>query len=359
MKVINARNHALVLLATAVFLAGCSGGEGDSSEQLNTTDAGSVPATISETSAPQTSSTSTSTTTTLPKDPQEELNLLAFFNQASDVSQIIETECGKFALLVLEDRITFHKWINNSWADNSDVLGPDGRLIPKFVKSVDFTGDYVLDLFVQYEDPDSSDPIGAVFLHDGCGWDWATFDDGEYRTDAFVGLSWSEQRESLGGSTENWDGYIVPFTVTYNGQTGMFESEYLPFQPPPPACVASFDLIKRKDYPEVLFSWFYKVYDRSDGPTFTWGDWLTNASKGTPVSLARCRREDWITEANRRRTDYTNHVDAKYYGETYVLLANENAPAILKELCTVKVYFGGTDEEFAYRRENSIACEGY
>ena len=133
----------------------------------------------------------------------------------------------------------------------------------------------------------------------------------------------------------------------------------MPFEPPPPACVSAFDLIKRKNYPEVLYSFFWYVYDRADGPTFIWGDWITNKTKGTPVSLRKCRKNDWITEANRRRSQYANHVDAQYYGERYVLLSNENALSILEELCTLKVWFGGTDEQYAYRQENSIACEGF
>ena len=111
------KGHFFSFLLIGLLGAGCSPGGSQGSEK---TDRGETVETnlALEVSLPE--MTSTTTTTTIVKDPQVELDALAFFGQAKDYSKIVETDCGKFALLVQSDRVSFYKWVNNIWAGWAD-----------------------------------------------------------------------------------------------------------------------------------------------------------------------------------------------------------------------------------------------
>ena len=101
-----------------------------------------------------------------------------------DASEISESECGVFAVLVTEESLTFYSWDGVQWSDKSDVLGGGRGKYPLKVYSSDYTNDGVIDYFVTYRTRKNSGPtFGGFFTIPWsgdlrCVWNWVDIDDG-------------------------------------------------------------------------------------------------------------------------------------------------------------------------------------
>ena len=62
-----------------------------------------------------------------------------------DASEISESECGVFAVLVTDESLTFYSWDGRQWSDKSDVLGGGRGKYPQKVYSSDYTNDGFID----------------------------------------------------------------------------------------------------------------------------------------------------------------------------------------------------------------------
>ena len=326
--------------------------------------------TVAETTSTTSTSTtsSTTTTTTLPNSASElslaTFEALAEADGALDYSKQIETPCGLFAMTVLPDRLRLYQWDGSSWFDQSDLLGPDGDFVPSWVKSHDFTGDGVLDMFVHYRDPYDNSPIGAMFWQDNCTWGWATFLDSGGSTQLVAGLGWNASRGDLLGSTVNWDGYKTYFLSTFDPSLNAFVLEDIPFSPPPSRCVEAVSQIRRFNSADFLESWWGSDYIRFRD---WWGEATEARTRPITKSLEKCRRDDWLTEVERWRSSYNNHADASYYQQSYVLLSNEVAADVLKAICghwikwfepgETRFYTEFEGWQYAFRSYESVACD--
>lgn len=151
---------------------------------------------------------------------------LAHAKNFVDYSKQIESPCGVFGLIVLADRIEFFQWRNGSWNDVSELLGPDGNLVPTTVKSYDFTGDGYFDLFVHYDEPNGSASYGSMFWQDDCVWGWAPFVDSSGDvTYLYEGLAWDEDRFELHGYSYDVYGNVVEIGAYFDSADSMFVVE--------------------------------------------------------------------------------------------------------------------------------------
>lgn len=257
-----------------------------------------------------------------------------------------------FGLLVLGTQIELYQWDGAAWSDRSELLGPDSEMVPSHVKSHDFDGDGYLDLFVQYRDPNDGSLLGSLFFQRECDWGWATFIDtlDVWSSEVVSGLYWSSARGGLEATTENWDGYRTYLTVSFDEERGVFRFVDVPFNPPPKQCVDSLAWLRRENSSDFITSWTGRAVRATGGGLF---------NAGAYYSLDSCRREDWIIEAERRRSEYDNHTDAQYYGESYVLLSNESAEEVLRELCSVRSSGSSGNHYIFNSGGDAIACDGY
>jgi hypothetical protein len=101
-----------------------------------------------------------------------------------DASEISESECGVFAMLVTDESLTFYSWDGRQWSDKSDVLGGGRGKYPQKVYSSDYTNDGVIDYFVTYRTrKNSGTTYGGFFALPWsgdlrCVWNWVDIDDG-------------------------------------------------------------------------------------------------------------------------------------------------------------------------------------
>ncbi|PHX70819.1 MAG: hypothetical protein CK521_06300 [Acidimicrobium sp.] len=101
-----------------------------------------------------------------------------------DASEISESECGVFAILVTDESLTFYSWDGVQWSDKSDVLGGGRGKYPQKVYSSDYTNDGVIDYFVTYRIRKNSGPTYGGFFtipwsgDMRCVWSWVDIDNG-------------------------------------------------------------------------------------------------------------------------------------------------------------------------------------
>lgn len=101
-----------------------------------------------------------------------------------DASEISESECGVFAMLVTEESLTFYSWDGAQWSDKSGVLGGGRGKYPLKVYSSDYTNDGVIDYFVTYRtNKNSGNTFGGFFAIPWsgdfrCVWNWVDIDNG-------------------------------------------------------------------------------------------------------------------------------------------------------------------------------------
>jgi len=136
----------------------------------------------------------TGTTTTMPSIPTTvpwekgapEAAWAAWLTTFSvvDASEISESECGVFAMLVTEESLTFYSWDGAQWSDKSDLLGGGQGKYPLKVYSSDYTNDGVIDFFVTYRTKkNSGNTFGGFFAIPWSGdfrclWNWVDIDNG-------------------------------------------------------------------------------------------------------------------------------------------------------------------------------------
>ena len=101
-----------------------------------------------------------------------------------DASEISESECGVFAMLVTEESLTFYSWDGVQWSDKSALLGGGRGKYPLKVYSSDYTNDGVIDYFVTYRtNKNSGNTFGGFFAIPWsgdfrCVWNWVDIDNG-------------------------------------------------------------------------------------------------------------------------------------------------------------------------------------
>jgi len=101
-----------------------------------------------------------------------------------DASEISESECGVFAVLVTDESLTFYSWDGLQWSDKSDLLGGGRGKYPQKVYSSDYTNDGVIDFFVTYRTRKNSGPTYGGFFaipwsgDFRCVWNWVDIDNG-------------------------------------------------------------------------------------------------------------------------------------------------------------------------------------
>ena len=101
-----------------------------------------------------------------------------------DASEISESECGVFAMLVTDESLTFYSWDGTQWSDKSDLLGGGRGKYPLKVYSSDYTNDGVIDFFVTYRtNRNSGNTFGGFFAIPWSGdfrclWNWVDIDNG-------------------------------------------------------------------------------------------------------------------------------------------------------------------------------------
>jgi len=101
-----------------------------------------------------------------------------------DASEISESECGVFAMLVTEESLTFYSWDGLQWSDKSALLGGGRGKYPLKVYSSDYTNDGVIDYFVTYRtNKNSGNTFGGFFAIPWsgdfrCVWNWVDIDNG-------------------------------------------------------------------------------------------------------------------------------------------------------------------------------------
>ena len=143
----------------------------------------------------------------------------------------------------------------------------------------------------------------------------------------------AEANEFFGYDRDN-AGYYVKHILHYAPSSKSFTFDPISYVAPPPACVSAFSNLVRYDNPDIVQSF------------------NTNSALRT---LQTCRRDDWIMEAKKRRSEYSTFSDAAYFDGHVVLLHEESARQIVDTLCN----YTNSSGYYIFRRINpvSIACE--
>jgi hypothetical protein len=187
----------------AIIAVGCSGSPNDDAvierpEVNETSDTTSLTQdTIVETTVPR----STTTTTTVPlttivesgKDATAELRTLATSMGARDFSEISDSACGKFAMVLadviidgfVKGGLFWYWWDGSQWVDKSDQLKGGIGDYHLRVYTRDYTNDGIKEFFVVAKDSErrSAKEFGSFFgfgwsPQSQCRWDWMVIDNG-------------------------------------------------------------------------------------------------------------------------------------------------------------------------------------
>jgi len=187
----------------AIIAVGCSGSPNDDAvierpEVDETSDTTSLTQdTIVETTVPR----STTTTTTVPlttivesgKDATAELRTLATSMGARDFSEISDSACGKFAMVLadviidgfVKGGLFWYWWDGSQWVDKSDQLKGGIGDYHLRVYTRDYTNDGIKEFFVVAKDSErrSAKEFGSFFgfgwsPQSQCRWDWMVIDNG-------------------------------------------------------------------------------------------------------------------------------------------------------------------------------------
>ena len=280
--------------------------------------------------------TTTSTLSPLPvaASPEEALATYGFFNSYSMTSQVSTSSCGQFAIGIDNFQPHFLEYTSGGWVERSKEMTIETDFPPDGVKSLDLTGDGVLEygIFFNSEKLRDSEAFGMIFYQENCIWNWAniSYELGGNPRQA-LNLAYDENKNELYGyNVPDSAGYLVKHTIRYLPQSKGFIYEPILYDPPPYACIEAFSNFQRVNNPDLLTSFNNRAILRT---------------------LQSCRQGDWILEAKRCKSDYEDISDAFYYGERFVILKSESASDILDFLCN----YVDSRGSYPFRTTNPIA----
>jgi hypothetical protein len=231
--------------------------------------------------------------------------------------------CGQFAIALDNVQPHFLEYTSGGWVERSKVMTIETDFPPDAVRSLDLTGDGVLEFAVFYNSGKlrDSDAFGMIFYQEDCVWAWATISyELEWNPKQALNLAYDETKNELYGyNVPDTAGYLVKHTIRYLPQSKGFIYEPIQYEAPPYACVSAFSSFQRVNSPDLFQSF---------------------NNRAILKTLQLCRKGDWILEAKRFKSEYEDISDAYYYGERFVILKNESASDILDFLCNYVDYRG-------------------
>ena len=263
-------------------------------------------------SASQSNSKIPISTTVVVSNPTLALKNLAKSLNALDYSRISDSSCGKFSLVVAPERIHFYKFEVGAWKQVDEEFGSWRPPASFLVTTRDYTNDGSPDFLISFG---KAVPVGAIFGQIECQWQWFHIQSETATISKTIeGLSWSDEREVLTGTDYGANGATSFITLSYDMHNGAFftEPDEVEVAPniPLPCKNAMADA-------HILFNEMEQTYDYA-----LMADALRN-----------CRRQDWLLEANQRRSKYTNMDDYSYYGIGRILLKGQDAVTLLNDQC--------------------------
>ncbi len=186
-----------------VTLTGCAGSPNDDAvvERPTTDDVSDTTAAVEDTVVETTIPRSTTTTSTVPlttivesgKDATAELRVLGKAVGARDFSEISDSACGKFAMVLTDVIIDgfvrgglfWYWWDGSQWVDKSEQLKGGIGDYHLRVYTRDYTNDGIKEFFVVAKDSErrSAKEFGSFFgfgwsPQSQCRWDWMAIDNG-------------------------------------------------------------------------------------------------------------------------------------------------------------------------------------
>ncbi len=181
---------------------------------------------------------------------------------------------------------------------------------------------------------------GSIFAPINCDWTWLQFEsviNGIYEVSTHLNdLSWSDDLSRLTASAINEVGQTVNVDVYLDKETSSFYID-----PGSPGLVV--EISPRCESEMVKLTLHKSVYT---------GEATYYISDIGPT-LWSCRRTDWVVVANKYRSKWDNIEDYEYYGDRKILLANDDALAVLERLCNFYL-----QEDRGIPLERFIACTG-
>jgi len=227
----------------AIIAVGCSGSPNDDAvierpEVNETSDTTSLTQdTIVETTVPR----STTTTTTVPlttivesgKDATAELRTLATSMGARDFSEISDSACGKFAMVLadviidgfVKGGLFWYWWDGSQWVDKSDQLKGGIGDYHLRVYTRDYTNDGIKEFFVVAKDSErrSAKEFGSFFgfgwsPQSQCRWDWMVIDNGRETVTAISEPEPSPRSAKVSTRIRGW--------VWYDSSISAFRFDY-------------------------------------------------------------------------------------------------------------------------------------
>ena len=276
---------------------------------------------IASCGASQSESTSTIpiSTTTVVSDPTLALKNLAKSLNALDYSRISDSSCGKFSLVVAPERIHFYKFEVGAWKQVDEEFGSWRPPASILVTTRDYTNDGSADFLISFG---KAVPVGAIFGQIDCQWQWFDIQSETGTISKTIeGLGWSDEREVLTGTDYGSNGTSSSVILNYDMHNSSFFTE--------------------PDVVEVVSNIPSTCQSGMDGAYILFGkeeqtyayDTTTGSDAGMDDALRNCRRADWLTMANQRRSQYSNMDDYSYYGIPSVLLEGQDAKALLDDQC--------------------------
>ncbi len=193
----------LVSALLAVTITACAGSPNDDAviERPKTNIASDTTAVVEDTVVETTAPRSTTTTSTVPlttivesgKDATAELRILAKAVGARDFSEISDSACGKFAMVLtdviidgfVKGGLFWYWWDGSQWVDKSEQLKGGIGDYHLRVYTRDYTNDGIKEFFVVAKDSErrSAKEFGSFFgfgwsPQSQCRWDWMAIDNG-------------------------------------------------------------------------------------------------------------------------------------------------------------------------------------
>lgn len=195
--------HLLAALMLSTIVLGCAGSPNDDAviERPEVNESADTTALVQDTVVETTAPRSTTTTSSVPlttivesgKDATVELRTLAKAAGARDFSEISDSACGKFAMVLtdviidgfVKGGLFWYWWDGSKWVDQSEQLKGGIGDYHLRVYTRDYTNDGIKEFFVVAKDSErrSAKEFGSFFgfgwsPQSQCRWDWMVIDNG-------------------------------------------------------------------------------------------------------------------------------------------------------------------------------------